>query len=254
MSQPLRHPTPAMQLAAEFLGTALLLTAVVGSGIVTSTDGAASAQLFQHAVAVGAALVALILVFGPVSGAHLNPVVTLADWWFGGLSARRAGAYVAAQVAGATAGTLATNLMFGLPGVSIGTMPRDGAGLVAGEAVATAGLLLVIFALVRTGRSGAVPGAVGAWIGAAIFFTASASFANPAVTLARTLTDSWTAIAPPSVPGFLLGQALGLAVAVPLVAWLYAPTPAEAHDVVLPHEPGPPTRAHEPAVLHGDTP
>lgn len=225
-----------MQLTAEFLGAALLLTAVVGSGVVTSGDGAASAQLFQHAVAVGAALVALILVFGPVSGAHLNPVVTLADWWFGGLSPRRAAAYVVAQVAGAATGTLATNAMFGLPVVAIGTTPRDGAGLVAAEVVATAGLLLVIFALVRTGRTTAVPGAVGAWIGAAIFFTSSASFANPAVTLARTLTDSWTAIAPGSVPGFLVGQALGLAVAVPLVAWLYAPSPHEAHEVLLPHD------------------
>lgn len=224
------------RLVAEFLGTAVLLSAVVGSGIVTATDGAASTQLFQHAVAVGLVLVVLILVFGPVSGAHFNPVVTLADWWFGGLSAGRAWRYAGVQVAGAVAGTIATNVMFGEAAVALSANPRDGLGLAAGEAVATAGLLLVIFALVHTDRTTAVPGAVGAWIGAAIFFTASASFANPAVTLARALTDTWTGIAPASVPGFLAGQVLGVLVAVPLVRWLYDPTPAEAHDVVVPHE------------------
>ena len=225
------------RLVAEFLGTAVLLSAVVGSGIVTATDGARSVQLFQHAVAVGLVLIVLILVFGPVSGAHFNPVVTLADWWFGGLSAGRAWRYAGAQVAGAVTGTITTNLMFGEAAAALSGRARDGLGLVAGEAVATAGLLLVVFALVHTARTAAVPGAVGAWIAAAIFFTASASFANPAVTLARALTDTWTGIAPASVPGFLLGQAIGVVVAVPLVRWLYAPTPQEAHDVVVPHEP-----------------
>lgn len=226
----------ARALVAEFLGTALLLSAVVGSGIVTATDGAASTQLFQHAMAVGLALVALILVFGPVSGAHLNPVVTAADWWFGGMPGGRALRYVAAQVAGAAAGTVATNMMFATSAVAVSTNPRAGLGPVGGEVVATTGLLLVIFALVRSGRTGAVPGAVGAWIGAAIFFTSSAAFANPAVTLARTLTGTWTGIAPASVPGFLGGQVLGLLVAVPLIRWLYAPTATQAHDVVLPHD------------------
>lgn len=224
------------RLVAEFLGTALLLSAVVGSGIVTATDGAASAQLFQHAMVVGLVLVVLILVFGPISGAHFNPVVTLVDWWFGGMPAGRAWRYAAVQVAGAAAGAVATNLMFGEVGLALSANPRDGLGLVAGEAVATGGLVLVIFALVHTHRTSAVPGAVGAWIGAAIFFTASASFANPAVTFARALTDTWTGIAPASVPGFLGGQALGVLVAVPLVRWLYDPTPAEAHDVVVPHD------------------
>lgn len=223
-------------LVAEFLGTALLLSAVVGSGIVTSTDGPASTQLFQHAVVVGLALVVLILVLGPVSGAHFNPVVTGADWWFGGIPTGRALRYAAAQVAGAIVGTAATNAMFGEAVLALSTNPRDGLGLVAGEAVATAGLLLVIFALVRRDRTSAVPGAVGAWVGAAIFFTASACFANPAVTLARALTDTWTGIAPASVPGFLGGQAIGLLVAVPLVAWLFAPTADDAHDVVVPHD------------------
>jgi arsenate reductase len=223
-------------LVAEFLGTALLLSAVVGSGIVTATDGAASTQLFQHAVVVGLALVVLILVFGPVSGAHFNPVVTIADWWFGGVTTGRAARYVVAQVGGAVVGVAATNAMFGEAAVAVSANPRDGLGLVAAEVVATAGLVLVIFALVRSDRIAAVPGAVGAWVGAAIFFTASACFANPAVTLSRALTDTWTGIAPASVPGFLLGQFVGVAIAIPLVRWFYAPTPAEAHDVLVPHD------------------
>lgn len=229
--------TEARRVVAELLGTAVLLSAVVGSGIVTATGGAASTQLFQHAVVVGLALVVLILVLGPVSGAHFNPVVTAADWWFGGLPAGRAWRYVGAQLTGAVAGTVVTNLMFGEAAVAVAATARDGLGLVVGEAIATGGLLLVIFALVHTQRTTAVPGAVGAWIGAAIFFTASASFANPAVTFARALTDTWTGIAPSSVPGFLAGQALGLVLAVPLISWLYAPTPAEAHDVLVPHDP-----------------
>ncbi len=233
-------------LVAEFLGTALLLSAVVGSGIVTSTDGAASTQLFQHAVVVGLALVVLILVLGPVSGAHFNPAVTLADWWFGGVSAARAVRFVLAQVAGGAVGVVATNAMFGETVVALSANPRDGLGLAAAEVVATAGLVLVIFALVRSDRTGAIPGAVGAWVGAAIFFTASACFANPAVTLARALTDTWTGIAPASVPGFLLGQAVGVAVAIPLVRWFYAPTPAEARDVVLPHDHTPTTTGATP--------
>lgn len=244
--------TEAHRLVAEGLGTAGLLMAVVGSGIV-GTGGAAATQLFQHAVVVGLALVVLIFVFGPVSGAHLNPAVTVADWWFGGLPAGRAWRYVAAQLAGAATGTVATNLMFGEAAVTVATTSRDGLGLVAGEAVATGGLLVVIFALVHTDRTGAVPAAVGAWIAAAILFTASAAFANPAVTLARALTDTWTGIAPPSVPGFLAGQGIGVVLAVPLIAWLYAPTPAEAHDVVVPHDdpddppdPDDPTRPRRP--------
>lgn len=223
-------------LVAEFLGTALLLSAVVGSGVVTSSDGAASTQMFQHAMVVGLALVVLILVFGPVSGAHFNPVVTVADWWFGGMPSARAVRYVMAQVAGAVTGVVATNAMFGATVVTLSANPRDGLGLVAAEVVATAGLILVIFALVRSDRTSAIPGAVGAWVGAAIFFTASACFANPAVTLSRALTDTWTGIAPGSVPGFLLGQAVGVAIAIPLVRWFYAPTPSEAHDVMVPHD------------------
>lgn len=243
----------ARRLTAEFLGTAVLLTAVVGSGIVTSTDGPASVQLFQHAVVVAAALVVLILVLGPVSGAHFNPVVTVADWWFGGLPGRRAVAYAAAQLAGGISGVVGTNLMFGLGPMAIAGTRRDGLGLVAGEALATAGLVLVIFALVHTRRQAAVPATVGAWIGAAIFFTSSASFANPVVTVARALSDTWTGIHPASVPGFLLGQVLGLAISVPLVRWFHPPTPAEARAVVVPHD-----HAHDrdrsPVAVRGDAP
>lgn len=235
MANPLPQVTEPQRLAAELLGTALLMAAIAGSGITAATDGAASAQLFQHAVTVGAALVALILMFGPVSGAHLNPAVTCAAWWLGGLPTSQALGYIAAQIAGAVLGTVGTNLMFGLGAVSWSSTGRDGAGLVMAEAVATGGLVLVIFALLRTGRTGAVAGAVGAWIGAAIYFTASASFANPAVTLARAVTDTYTGIAPASVPGFLLGQAAGTLAGTGLVAWLYSPPPDQAGDVILPH-------------------
>lgn len=239
--------TEARRLVAELLGTALLLAAVVGSGITAEVDGAASAQLFQHAVVVGTALVALILMFGPVSGAHLNPAVTAADWWFGGMPAGRALRYVGAQIVGALGGTVATSLMFGHEAVTVSATARDGLGLAAGEAVATGGLLVVIFGLIRTGRTQAVAGAVGAWIGAAIYFTASASFANPAVTVARMVTDTYTGIAPTSVPGFLAGQAAGTVGAVVLIAWLYQPTPEDARDVVVPHG-GAPEIADAPPV------
>ena len=224
----------ARRLVAEFLGTALLLVAVVGSGITTSVDGAASSKLFQHAAVVGVALVALIAMFGPVSGAHFNPAVTAIDWWFKGLPGARAARYIGVQIVGAFAGAVLTHVSFGLPPVVWATQPRDGIGLAVGEAIATAGLLLVIFGLVRTGRAAAVPGAVGAWIAAAIYFTPSASFANPAVTLARAVTDTYTGIAPASVPGFVAGQAAGTLAAAGLIGWLYAPAPEDAGRVVVP--------------------
>jgi glycerol uptake facilitator-like aquaporin len=224
----------ARRLVAEALGTASLLAAIVGSGIVVQQDGAASAQLFQHAVIVGLALVALILTFGPVSGAHLNPAVTIADAWFGGLPWRRAVGYLGAQVVGAFLGVMFTNATFGEPAISVATLDRGGLGLIVAEGAATAGLIVVIFGLVRSGGGRLVAGAVGAYIAAAIAFTASASFANPAVTLARTITDTYTGIAPDHVPGFLAGQALGTLVAIALVRFLYAPGPAEAAAVVVP--------------------
>lgn len=224
-------------LLAELVGSAFLLAAIVGSGIVTAGDAPASLQLFQHAVVVGAALTALILALGPVSGAHLNPVVTLVDAWFGGLPWRAVPGYVGAQLAGAVLGVVVTTTSFGLPAVELGTRPRASLGAATGEAVATLGLLLVIVGVVRAHGGRAVAGAVGAYIAAAILMTSSASFANPAVTVARALSDTWTAIAPSSVPTFLLGQLAGMLVAVPLLQVLFAPTPEDAADVVVPHDP-----------------
>ncbi|MBW3620278.1 MAG: aquaporin [Actinobacteria bacterium] len=224
------------RLLAEFLGTAFLLVAVVGSGIVTASDGPASTQLFQHAVVVGAALTALIVTFGPVSGAHFNPVVTLVDAWFGGLEARLAARYVVVQLLGAVAGVVLANAMFGEPLVALSGTARSGAAVVLGEVVATFGLVLVIFGTVRSGNLRAVPATVGAYIAAAIFFTSSASFANPAVTVARSLTDTYTGIAPGGIAGFIAGQAVGAVAAALVVAWLFAPQPADAANVVVPHD------------------
>lgn len=225
------------RLAAEALGTAALLSAIVGSGIVVAQGGDAPARLVQHALVVGAALAALILAFGPVSGAQLNPAVTLVDAWFGGLSWARAGRYVAAQLAGAGAGTAFTNLSFDLPVVAVAATARPGWAMALSEGAATAGLLVVIFGLVRSGGGRVVAAGVGLYIAAAIVFTSSDAFANPAVTLGRLLTDTWAGIAPASVPAFLAGQAGGALAAALLVGWLYDPAPAEAARVVVPrHE------------------
>ncbi|CAN5869900.1 MIP/aquaporin family protein [soil metagenome] len=224
----------ARRLAAEFIGTALLLLAIVGSGIAASTDGPASAQLFQHATIVGAALATLIVTFGSVSGAHFNPAVSVVDSLFGGLTRRLAAGYVVAQVGGAATGVVLANALFGLPAVAIATTHRSGTALIASEVVATYGLLLVIFGVVRSGRAAAVPAAVGSWIAAAIYFTSSASFANPAVTIARLLTDTYTGIAPPAVPGFIGAQVVGAAAAWLTIRWLFAPGPELADDIVVP--------------------
>lgn len=225
----------ARRLVAEALGTAGLLLAIVGSGITASADGAASAQLFQHAAVVGAALAALIVTFGPVSGAHFNPAVTLVDAAFGGMAWRTAAAYLAAQTAGAIAGAALTNVLFDLPLVSFATTSRGGAAALFSEVVATFGLLVVIFGVVRSGRVAAVPAAVGAWIAAAIYFTPSASFANPAVTVARMLSDTYTGISPSDVPGFVVAQLLGAGAGAAVIAWLFKVKPADARDVVVPH-------------------
>ncbi len=216
-------PATPRQLVAETLGTALLLLVVVGSGIATSQDGASSTQLFQHAVVVGLALVALVHTFLDVSGAHLNPAVTLVDVVVGGRSLRSAGGYVAAQVVGACAGVVLANVLFDAPAVALATTVRGGPPLLLSEVVATAGLVLVIHGTVRSGRIAAVPGVVGAYVAAAIFATSSASFANPAVTLARTLSDTWTGIAPGGVPGFVAAQVTGALTVALLVRWLFAP-------------------------------
>ena len=227
----------ARPLVAELLGTSGLLLAIVGSGITASEGGAASTQLFQHAAAVGAALFVLILTFGAISGAHFNPAVTLADVWCKGMTVRTGLSYVVAQVAGAIVGTMVANLLFGLSPVAWATTDRTGLALAASEGVATFGLLVVIFGVVRSGRSPAVAAAVGAWIAAAIYFTSSASFANPAVTIARALTDTYTGIGVAAVPGFLLAQLIGVAAAVPTIRWLFAPAEVTAADIVVPHEP-----------------
>jgi arsenate reductase len=227
----------ARRLAAELIGTAGLLLAIVGSGITAATDGPESAQLFQHAVVVGAALGALIVTFGSVSGAHFNPAVTLVDALFGGLSTRLAMAYVAVQLAGGAAGVVLANIMFDLPAVAMSTTQRSGLALLLSEAVATAGLVVVIFGVGRSRHPGAVPAAVGAWIAAAIYATSSTSFANPAVTVGRVLTDTYTGIAPLGVGPFVVAQVVGALAAAALVGWLFRPDPAMAASVVVAAEP-----------------
>jgi glycerol uptake facilitator-like aquaporin len=223
---------------AESIGTALLLIAVIGSGIAAGrlSPGDTGLQLLENAAATAVALVAIILAVGAVSGAHLNPVVTLVDRLLGGIDTPTAAVYVAAQVVGAGVGAVVANLMFDLPAIEWSTTGRSGGGLWLGEVVATFGLLLVVFGTVRSGRTSAVPFAVGAYIGGAYFFTSSTSFANPAVTLARTLTDTFAGIDAASVPAFVLAQLLGGAVAVLAIKVLYPDIKGTAGDVVVPHE------------------
>ena len=211
------------KLLAEGLGTALLVAVVVGSGIAAQrlSPDDVGLQLLENAVATGAALVALILAFGPVSGAHFNPVVTLADWVLGGMGRAEAGLYIAAQVAGACVGAVVGNLMYELPAVEWSSHARSSGGLWLGEAVATFGLVLVVLGLVRSGRSSAAPFAVGAYITAAYWFTSSTSFANPAVTVGRTLTDTFAGIDPASAPMFVLMQVVGGGIAVGVGRYLH---------------------------------
>ena len=206
---------------AEFLGSALLAATVVGSGIAAQRLSVDSGlQLLENAVITGAALVALILALGPVSAAF-NPVVTLVERALGAVTTREAGAFIAAQAAGCGVGVVVANLMYGLPAVRLSQHARDGGGLWLGEVVATLGLVVVIFGVVRSGRAGAVAYAVGGYITAAYWFTSSTSFANPAITLGRTLSDSFAGIAPRSVPMFVVMQLLGGALAVGAVRLLY---------------------------------
>jgi glycerol uptake facilitator-like aquaporin len=219
----LMTPPLARRVLAEYVGTAFLVAIVVGSGIAAAelSPNDVGLQLLENAAATAAGLVALILAFGPVSGAHFNPVVTLADAWFGGLDRRDVPAYVAAQVAGAITGSIVANLMFELDAVTWSTHERSAGGLWLGEVVATMGLLLVIFGVVRAGRASAAAFAVGAYIGAAYFFTSSTSFANPAVTIGRAFTDTFAGIAPSSVPAFVACQLVGGLLAVLLVTALH---------------------------------
>jgi len=226
----------ARRLVAEFIGTALLLAAVVGSGIAAQrlSPNDVGLQLLENAAATAAALVAIILAVGPVSGAHLNPAVTLADWILGGVTRRLAAGYLVAQVLGASVGTVLANLMFGLAAVDISSKARTGPGLWLAEVVATFGLLLVIFGVVRSGRTAVVPFAVGAYIAGAYWFTASTSFANPAVTIARELSNTFAGISPGSVPGFLVAQLAGAGLAVVTIRFLYPDIAGVAGDVVVP--------------------
>jgi glycerol uptake facilitator-like aquaporin len=240
---PMTSPALPRRLLAEFLGSALLVTAVVGSGIMAErlSPGNTGLQLLENSIATAFALGALILTFGPVSGAHFNPVVSAADWWLGrrrrtGLSPADLAGYVLAQVGGAVAGAVLANLMFDLAPVTFSTTTRSAGHLWLAEVVATAGLLMLIVALVRSGRAHAAPAAVGAYIGAAYWFTSSTSFANPAVTVGRAFTDTFAGIAPASVPGYVVAQLAGLLVGTGLVVALYPAVGAGAADVVVPHE------------------
>jgi glycerol uptake facilitator-like aquaporin len=207
--------TLVRQSLAELLGTAFLVAAVVGSGIAASrlSPGDPGLQLLENSIATGAVLVALILALQPVS-ASFNPVVTLVERLLGRIGTTTAAALVAAQVAGGVLGTVLANLMFDLAPVTLSTTERTGSHLLLAEAVATVGLVLVVFGCLRTGRAEVVALAVGGYIAAAYWFTSSTSFANPAVTLARTLSDTFAGIAPASVPAFVAVQLVaGLAAA-----------------------------------------
>jgi arsenate reductase len=224
------------RLTAEFLGSAFLAALVIGSGIAAQrlSPGQTGLELMENAAATAAGLFAIILMFGPVSGGHFNPVVSFADAAFGGLSWRDAAAYLPAQVAGCTGGAVLANLMFALPAITISAKHRASGAHFLSEVIATLGLLLVIFALVRSGRGRSAPAAVGAYIGAAYWFTSSTSFANPAVTVGRMLTDTFAGIAPEAVPGYVVAQVVGALLAIALALFLFPNIPAV--DLVVPHD------------------
>ncbi len=209
----------------------------MGSGIAAQqlSPGAPGLQLLTNAAATAAGLTALILCFGAVSGAHLNPLVSVADACFGGLERRALPAYLGAQTAGAITGTVVANLMFELGAVTWSDQSRSSDGLWLGEIVATGGLLVVVFGVVRSGRASAAPFAVGAYIGAAYFFTSSTSFANPALTVGRMFSDTFAGIEPSSVPAFVACQVVGAAIAVVLIRVLYPDIRRVADDIIVPH-------------------
>jgi len=230
-------PELARRALAELVGTALLVAGIVGSGIaaVQLSPDDVGLQLLENTMATVGVLIALILALGPVSGAHFNPAVTLADRVLGGVTNRDVMAYIPAQITGGVIGAVVANLMFELPAVDLSTKHRASPAHVFAEVVATFGLLLVIFGVVRSGRAAAAPFAVGAYIGGGYFFTSSTSVANPAVTIGRTLSDTFSGIAPTSAPAFILAQLIGAAVAVVCVVALYPTIRDVAADVVVPH-------------------
>jgi arsenate reductase len=227
------------RLTAEFLGSAFLAAVVIGSGIAAQrlSPGQTGLELLENAAVTAAGLFAIILMFGPVSGGHFNPVVSFVDAVFGGLRWREAAAYLPAQVAGCIAGAVIANLMFALPAATISTKHRATAAHFLSEVIATLGLLLVIFALARSGRARSAPAAVGAYIGAAYWFTSSTSFANPAITIGRMFSDTFAGIAPSSASPFIAAQILGGVLAVGIIKVLYpAITPADTADIIVPHD------------------
>ncbi len=235
--------TLAQRLAGEAVGTAFLLIAIVGSGIMAEglAGQNAAAALLANSTVVGAALIVLILIFAPVSGAHFNPAVTLAFLMRKDIGPRDAGLYVAAQIVGAVTGVFASHAMFGEPILQIGTTAREGGGQLLGELIATFGLLATIFGCLA-GRKDAIPYAVGLYIFAAIWFTSSTCFANPAVTIARALTDTYTAIRPIDAPAFILAEVAAAAVATLAAPFLFG-APAESEETAEAKEAAPPRRA-----------
>jgi glycerol uptake facilitator-like aquaporin len=237
------HPVPLpRRLLAEFTGTALLVTVVVGSGIAAQrlSPNDVGLQLLENSTATVFGLAVLILLFGPVSGAHFNPVVSAADWLLGrragtGISVSHVASYTVAQVTGGVVGAVLANVMFDRRVFEIATKDRITTGHLIGEVVATAGLIALIFALARTGRAALSAAAVGAYIGAAYWFTSSTSFANPAVTVGRIFSDTFAGIAPGSAPGFIAAQIVGALVGLALVIALYPDATSTADDVVVPH-------------------
>jgi glycerol uptake facilitator-like aquaporin len=217
------HVDLARRLAAEAFGTGLLVVAVIGSGIMATrlSPDDVGLELLENAAATAAALIGLILMFGAVSGAHFNPVVTLVDRMFATITTAETALYIVAQIVGACLGAMLANVMFELPVVELSTKSRSSGALWISEVVATVGLLLVIHGCVRTGRANVMPFAVGIWIGGAYFFTSSTSFANPAVTIARTLSDSFAGIKPSSAPMFIVMQLVGAVIAYGLIRLFY---------------------------------
>ena len=232
-------PALARRLVAEGLGTAFLLATVIGSGIMGErlAGGNVAVALLANTLATGAGLLAFILTFGPISGAHFNPVVTLADAALGGLRWRDVPGYVLAQIAGAFLGVASAHGMFGEAVFSASRHARAGGAQFWSEFVATFGLLAVIWGVARR-RAAAVPFAVAAYITAAYWFTASTSFANPAVTMARSASDTFAGIRPADVPAFIVAQILGAAAATLLFRWLLPALPERVPELVVPHEAG----------------
>jgi glycerol uptake facilitator-like aquaporin len=251
------RPPIGRRMLAEFLGSALLVAVVVGSGIAAQrlSPNDVGLQLLENSTATFLGLTVLILLFGPVSGAHFNPVVSLADWFLGrrtghGLALGQIGAYAVAQVVGAVAGAVLANLMFGVA-TTVSTKDRTSGGHLLAEVVATTFLVALIFALARTGRGALAAPAVGAYIGAAYWFTSSTSFANPAVTVGRAFSDTFAGIAPGSAGAFVAVQLVGLVVGAAVILALYPDVTEQTDDVVVPwqnqqREPAAASEADEP--------